>query len=408
MPKFDLTSGIKCNYRSGAMPKKAYDVCQDTVRTFAQRGYDMAFLDEKPPWSFKAKLTDSKGTALNADVKVVDEGETTRVDIVIAGYIFLGGILGRMINANMIHSRAEAKLNELLAEKFAGEPAKRAPLKRAPPKQADPPKPAAPKPAAPPPAAAAPPPAAAAPPPAAAAPPAAAPAPPAAAPAPASAPVVEARAPAAPAPAMSGASSGAAAGALGGHQDLVDAALTGQLSAASDGDKAARVQELLRACATAAGATCVQPTPYVDVGMFNPIQVALVRAVGRVRGEKVDKAEASQVMNKIGASLVQQVGMLGSDTSGGSWVPHVATAYALTWAVGEAADTYYRDMATAPDTLQAAFEAAFERMRSEKVAAAPAAEALTERLEQVNEAFEADLLSEDEYMRLKERVLSGF
>lgn len=386
MPKFDLTSGIKCNYRSGAVPKKAYDVCQDTVRTFAQRGYDLAFQEEKPPWTFKAKLTDKKGTDLGADVKVVDEGETTRVDIVISGYIFLGGILGRMINANMIHSRAQAKLNELLEEKFAGEPAKRAPLKRAPQKQAaPPPRPAAPKPAA------------------ASAPPAPAPAA-----APAAAPVVEARAPSAPPSSGGGASNGASANALGGHRDLVDAALSGRLNAATDVDKVARVQELLRTCATAAGATCVQPTPYVDVGMFNPIQVSLVRAVGRVRGEKVDKAEASQVLSKIGASLVQQSGMLGTDTSGGSWVPHVATAYALTWAVGEAADVYYRDMSTATDALQAAFEAAFERMRSEKVAAAPSAEALTDRLEQVNEAFEADLLSEDEYMRLKERVLSAF
>jgi hypothetical protein len=163
MPIFDLTTGIRAQHRTGATLQDAYDTMKRIVVTFAKRGYAIDWQEQKPPERIVANLTDKDGTDLRAEIAIADEGTTTRCDISIKGKVFLGGLLGRIVTANTIQSRAQEKIKELLDEEFRGQPSKRAPIA----------KPAAP--AAPPPVAAKPPPVAAkpveppAPPPAAAA-----------------------------------------------------------------------------------------------------------------------------------------------------------------------------------------------------------------------------------------------
>lgn len=394
MPLFDLTAGVKGHHRSGATPDRAYEICKDTVRAFGKRGYDVRFQNEKKPASFTGVISDSKGTHLEADVKVLDEGTTTRVDITIAGHIFLGGLLGKMISANMIASRAEAKLTELLAENFAGQPPKRAPL----PTSAPAAKPAPPAGAKPPPA----------PKPAPSVKPSPAPSVEAAPPAPAAAATLVATKPRPSSQSVSPRPRDDSRGVvLGGHQALLDRALSGALGDLTASEREAAALDLIRACAIAAGAACVQPTPFVDVALFHPIQVSLVRALGRCHGQRIDAAGASQVLQKVGASLLEQAGMVTPSFSNGRWLSPVAMAYALTWAAGEAADAYFASQGARED-VGAIFEAAYERTRSEKEAKRADDEQLKDRLAEVTEAFQADLLSEDEYLRMKERVLRDF
>src|SRR5688500_15303109 len=128
MPIFDLTTGIKANYRSGATLQDAYDITKRIVVTFAKRGYAIDWQEQKPPDRIVAVLTDKDGTDLRAEIAVVDEGTTTRCDIVIKGKVFLGGLLGRIVTASTIQNRANEKIKELLDEEFRGQPSKRAPL----------------------------------------------------------------------------------------------------------------------------------------------------------------------------------------------------------------------------------------------------------------------------------------
>lgn len=396
MPKFDLTRGVRKEHVTGAEPHEAYAICQKTVEGFGEQGYALTFIEEQPPWAFKAHLTGEGGTDLVADVALTDQGDTTRVELQLSGHLFLGGVLGRMVDRDVIERQASNKLDELLAQHFKHAPRRRqAPSSLLPePAQADTSVPLAPSVAVPtrsvlPTTQAAP-----------------------------AVDVVDARAATViaantqgapeptPAPHRTGAVVGSAAAALGGHEDLVDAVLDGRRSASDDEARRALCNELVSRCAVAAGAAAVQPSPFVDVGLFHPVQVRLLRALGHLFGERVDRAEAGHQLSAMGASVVEQSALLPSGDA--RWVDTVATAYALTAAAGEAAIALATGSEPGTEGLAASFESAFERVRSEKLAAARPVESLGDRLGQLHEAFDADLLSEEEYTRLKERVLTSF
>lgn len=333
MPLFDITSGIKAQYRSGAMPADAYKIMKKIVVDFAKRGYSVSWTLEKPGERLEAMLTDKEGTKLKATIAIIDEGTTTLCDILIAGHVFLGGLLGRLVSASTIQGRAQEKIKEMLDESFAGQPSKRAPIA----------KPAAPKPVAP---STLPPghPAAAKPAPA----PSPAPAPP-------------------PAPSTSTSTS----------------------------------SPPLRAAAVALGA------PALDVAVLTPLHVAVVQDVARARGRSLDNAAATGVLQRIGATAEGQGALASSSTLPDGWLKTAAVAYALTVAVGEAAARALADAPIADDALKDVFEASFERVLGEKTAAHRNGSALGDKLEQVREAYDADLITEAEMIALRERVLSA-
>jgi uncharacterized protein (DUF697 family) len=341
VPLFDITSGIKAQYRSGAMPADAYKIMKKIVVDFAKRGYSVSWTLEKPGERLEAMLTDKEGTKLKATIAIIDEGTTTLCDILIAGHVFLGGLLGRLVSASTIQGRAQEKIKEMLDESFAGQPSKRAPIA----------KPAAPKPVAP---STLPPghPAAAKPAPA-----------PAPAPSPAPAP------PPAPAPAPSTSTSTSS--------------------------------PPLRAAAVALGA------PALDVAVLTPLHVAVVQDVARARGRSLDNAAATGVLQRIGATAEGQGALASSSTLPDGWLKTAAVAYALTVAVGEAAARALADAPIADDALKDVFEASFERVLGEKTAAHRNGSALGDKLEQVREAYDADLITEAEMIALRERVLSA-
>lgn len=387
MPVFDITSGIKATHRSGATPKDAYDINKKIVVQFAKRGYAVKWTNESPPSTLRAHLTDKDGTDLSADIDIVDEGTTTRCDINIHGHVFLGGLLGRLVSASTIQGRASEKIKEMLDENFAGQPSKRAPLAAAAPKPA--PKPTGPStlpPGHPGAAKAAPPPVVAATPSVAQA-SAPAPAPVAPKPQPAPTPVASSAAPAATS-----------------WQSLVDSALAGNAVDA----------RTLITRAAAAGAAI--GSGVVDATLLQPVQIALVQALAKQKGKKLDRGAASQVLARLGAAAPAQQLLAGdaahsNGANGAAWLRPTAAAYALTVAVGEIAskalDSDVAADAPVDPALHDLFESTYERVLGEKVAAHGDGSALGDKLAQLKEAWDADLLSEAEMLSLRERVLAS-
>ncbi len=348
MPLFDITSGIKARYKTGAMPPAAYDIMKKIVVTFAKRGYAVDWREQRPPERVVARLTDKDGTDLLAEVDVVDEGTLTRCDVHIHGHVFLGGLLGRLVSASTIQSRAQDKIKELLDEHFAGQPAKHAPA----------------------PAGSVPAPAGAA---AARARPAGGP--------PAGAPSARhAVTPTAPPP------SKPAQGET--WQALSEGVLAGR--------PAPEPAVIIRRAAAAAGALG-------DAMLIQFVQLALVQALACSRGNKLDKAAAAQLLARIAPSPAQVE--MASSAKGKLGGTHAA--YALTAALGEVALRSFDDDAPGDEALRDLFGAAFERVRGERVAAQrDGSSSVVERFAQVQEAYDADLISEAEMLVLKERVLA--
>lgn len=187
--------------------------------------------------------------------------------------------------------------------------------------------------------------------------------------------------------------------------------MEGDFGSASTEEKANAVREVIQVCSIAAGAVTVQPIPFVDTALLAPIQIAMVQAIGRVHGHKLDKKSVLEILSTLGASIVAQnvimaaakfVPFLG-------WVVTISMAYALTYAIGEVSDLYFKTgRGVAPDDMKAMFEKIYKEKKAEKESANKGNETLKDKLEQLKEAYQSGLLNEEEFNRKKEDLLKSF
>jgi uncharacterized protein (DUF697 family) len=139
-------------------------------------------------------------------------------------------------------------------------------------------------------------------------------------------------------------------------------------SASSEEEKGHAVEDVIRACSTAAGAAALQPLPLLDIALIAPIQITMVRSIGRIRGYPIDMKTALEIFRVFHFGLLTQKAAI----SAPAMVPVMGqvlsmwVASALTYAVGSASDHYFRSGRTTPvGELKALFENAYRRRRAE-------------------------------------------
>jgi uncharacterized protein (DUF697 family) len=196
-----------------------------------------------------------------------------------------------------------------------------------------------------------------------------------------------------------------------GYLDTLKRVMEGDYANASAEEKANAVREVIQVCSVAASAVTVQPIPFVDTALIAPIQIALVQAIGRIHGYKLDKKSVIEILSTLGASIVAQnvimaaakfVPFLG-------WLVTISMAYALTYAIGEVSDHYFKNGRGVPQQdLKDMFNSVYKTKRAEKEAQNRGNETLKDKLEQLKEAYKSGLLTEDEFNKKKEDVLKAF
>lgn len=195
-----------------------------------------------------------------------------------------------------------------------------------------------------------------------------------------------------------------------GYLDTLGRVMKGDYGAASAEEKAAAVHEVIQVCAVAAAAVTIQPFPVADVLLLSPIQIGMVQSIGRIHGRTLDKKTVLEILSTVGASLVAQnvimaaaklIPVLGS-------IVAMSMGYALTYAIGEVSDLYFKHGSTLSSSeLKSRFRSVYETKKKEKESAAKDPK-LKEKLEALKKAFEADVLSKEEFEAKKEEVLKGF
>ena len=198
---------------------------------------------------------------------------------------------------------------------------------------------------------------------------------------------------------------------MAGYAETVRKVLDGAYDDASPEERDEAVSNMVNVCSVAAAAVAIQPIPFLDMALIAPIQIGLVQAVARIYGYHLDKKAVLEVLSAFGASIVAQnvimaackfVPFLG-------WVVAPSMAFALTWALGEVADHYFRNGRGVPtEELRDMFKKAYKNKRAEKEAANKDNSTLKERLHQLKDAFEAGLIDEETFARKKEDLLSSF
>ena len=196
-----------------------------------------------------------------------------------------------------------------------------------------------------------------------------------------------------------------------GYAETVSRVLSGDYTEASPEDKVKAQRELVQVCSVAAAALSIQPFPFLDTALIAPVQIAMVQGIGKIHGFRLDKKSILEILASFGASLVAQNVMMAAAkfVPGIGWVVSASMAYAMTWAIGEVSDYYFRTGRGATQAeLREMFDTVYRAKRKEKEEANKGDESLASRLVQLNEARKAGLLTEEEFEKKKQEMLGSF
>lgn len=198
---------------------------------------------------------------------------------------------------------------------------------------------------------------------------------------------------------------------MSSHLDTLRRVLEGNYEGASEAEKTRAVRELVQVCSVAAGAMTIQPMPLLDSALIAPIQIGLVQGIARIHGYKLDKKSVLEILSTFGASIVAQNLIMAAAKliPFFGWVFTISMAYALTWAIGEVSDHYFRhDRKVDEHELRAMFERIYKRKKDEKAAEHKRDGSLKAKLEDLTQARAAGLLTEEEFEAKKAALLADF
>lgn len=196
-----------------------------------------------------------------------------------------------------------------------------------------------------------------------------------------------------------------------GYLDTLNRILEADYEGSTDEEKAESVKEIITVCAVAAAAVTVQPFPLLDIALITPIQIGMVRGIGRVHGYSLDKKAIIEYLSAFGASLGVQAAILAGAkfVPFAGWVVAIAMSFALTYAVGEVSDYYFKNgRGVSNDELKKRFERVYKEKREEKINEHKKNKSLKDKLEQLKKAKEAGILTDEEFEAKKQELLSGF
>lgn len=198
---------------------------------------------------------------------------------------------------------------------------------------------------------------------------------------------------------------------MSSHLETLKRVLDGNYEDASEAEKTQAVRELIQVCSVAAGAMTVQPIPFVDTALIAPIQIGLVQGIGKIHGYKLDQKSILEMLGTFGASIVAQNLIMAAAKliPFFGWVITISMAYALTWAIGEVSDHYFRnDRKVDEAELKAMFERIYKSKKDEKSKEHKRDDSLKSKLEQLKEARKSGLLTDEEFEAKKAALLADF
>ncbi len=198
---------------------------------------------------------------------------------------------------------------------------------------------------------------------------------------------------------------------MAGYIDNLKRVIEGDFQDATQEERDEVVREVIQVGSVAAAAVAVQPFPLVDILLISPIQIAMVQAIGRVHGHTLDRKSVLEILSTFGASIVAQNVIMAAAkfVPIGGWIVAISMAYALTYAVGEVSDFYFRQGRGVPqEDLRSMFKKVYKQKRAEKEASNRGNASLKDKLAQLKEAHGAGLLTEEEFEAKKADLLKDF
>jgi uncharacterized protein (DUF697 family) len=198
---------------------------------------------------------------------------------------------------------------------------------------------------------------------------------------------------------------------MGKYMETLERVMAGDFDEANDEERREAVREVIQVCSLASSAVTIQPFPLVDVALITPIQIAMVQGIGRVHGHELDRKSVLEILTTLGASIVAQNAMMAAAKCIPvlGWLMTLSMAYALTYAIGEVSDHYFRHgRGVDPDDMRSMFRKVYAEKKSEKERAHRSDSELRRKLRLLEQLRVDGLLDEDEFQAKKEELLKDF
>lgn len=195
------------------------------------------------------------------------------------------------------------------------------------------------------------------------------------------------------------------------YADTLGRVMNGDYDEATPEERAEAVREIIQVCSVASGALAIQPIPLLDMVLVIPVQVGMVQGIGRVYGHSLDRKAVIEIMATFGAGIVAQNVMIAAAkfVPFAGWIAAAAMSYALTFAIGEVSDHYFKTgRGVAPEDLKTMFKKVYREKKQERESGLRGSGSLKERLEQLTEARAAGLITEEEFEAKKQEILGSF
>lgn len=184
------------------------------------------------------------------------------------------------------------------------------------------------------------------------------------------------------------------------YKTLLQRLLAGDFEQATQKERDEIVLTITHASAVTSSVISIIPVPLIE----SPIQITMVRAIGQVYNQELDEKVVLEILSVIGGNvllrqlmkLIPYVGV----------IINISRVYGTTWAIGAAAEYYFKhNREVEKEELLKVFKTVLKQKTREKETEMKERQT-EERLEELKKILNKDLITQEEYDKKREEIIS--
>ncbi len=184
------------------------------------------------------------------------------------------------------------------------------------------------------------------------------------------------------------------------YKELIQKLVAGDFSQTTQKERDDIVTKIIHASAVTSALVSIIPLPMIE----SPVQITMVRSVGKVYEQELDEKVVLEIMSVIGGNvLLRQLIKL---IPYAGFVVNVSRVYGTTWALGAVAEYYFKhDREVEKEELMKIFKSVLKQKTKEKEDEMKEKGA-EERLEELKDLLDKELISQEEYDKKREAIIA--
>jgi uncharacterized protein (DUF697 family) len=184
------------------------------------------------------------------------------------------------------------------------------------------------------------------------------------------------------------------------YKELIQKLVSGDFSQVTQEERDNTVSRIIHASAVTSALVSIIPVPLIET----PIQITMVRSIGKVYEQELDEKVVLEIMSVIGGNvllrqLIKLIPYVG-------FVVNVSRVYGTTWALGAVAEYYFKhDREVEKEELMRIFKSVLKQKTREKENEMQQKHT-EERLEELKSLLDKQLITQEEYDKKREAIIA--